>query len=178
MAGESVDVGRTIDVEDAAVADVGLVFFVASDGLAQGRKEFGPSQLTAKSINNARLENVPVSLAPKDRFGRSDRNQQHIQSRCARAAEQLPSTPSIVSSTVMPSAPIARLQILLDRAGASPGVIDGLDGTNVRNAVSALELMRGLPVDGRVGPQVIAALDDTHSVIGTYMVGLQDTSRS
>ena len=86
-------------------------------------------------------------------------------------------TPSIVSSTVMPSAPIARLQILLDRAGASPGVIDGLDGTNVRNAVSALELMRGLPVDGRVGPQVIAALDDTHSVIGTYMVGLQDTSR-
>ncbi|MDB5507403.1 MAG: hypothetical protein JWR75_2041 [Devosia sp.] len=69
-----------------------------------------------------------------------------------------------------PSPAIVRLQILLDRAGASPGVIDGYDGDNVRKAVSAFEAMQGLPVDGVADAEMLARLDTAEAVIGSYVV--------
>ena len=56
---------------------------------------------------------------------------------------------------------LIRLQVLLDRAHASPGAIDGFDGENTRKAIAAYEKMRGLPVDGEVDPDlwVILSLD-------------------
>jgi lipoprotein-anchoring transpeptidase ErfK/SrfK len=71
---------------------------------------------------------------------------------------------------------IAKLQILLDRAGASPGVIDGFDGDNVRKAVMALETMQGLPVDGVVGPAVVTALNTAEPVVGTYTITAEDVA--
>jgi lipoprotein-anchoring transpeptidase ErfK/SrfK len=44
---------------------------------------------------------------------------------------------------------LIRLQVLLDRAHASPGVIDGYLGENTRKAIRAYEQMRELPVDGQ-----------------------------
>lgn len=41
-----------------------------------------------------------------------------------------------------------KVQVLLDRAGASPGVIDGMAGDNVAKALAAFEEMNGLPADG------------------------------
>lgn len=67
-----------------------------------------------------------------------------------------------------------RLQVLLDRAGASPGVIDGFDGDNVRKAVLAFELMRGLPPDGALDPEVLAALETGGPVIGEYEIIADD----
>lgn len=43
---------------------------------------------------------------------------------------------------------LIRLQILLDRANASPGVIDGFLGENTRKAIRSYEAMRNLKVDG------------------------------
>ena len=56
---------------------------------------------------------------------------------------------------------LIRLQVLLDRAHASPGAIDGFDGENTRKAIAAYEAMRGLPEDGKVDPDlwVILSLD-------------------
>lgn len=42
-----------------------------------------------------------------------------------------------------PDPGIIRLQIFLDRAGASPGVIDGFDGDNVRKAIAAYGQIAG-----------------------------------
>jgi lipoprotein-anchoring transpeptidase ErfK/SrfK len=53
---------------------------------------------------------------------------------------------------------VLRLQVLLARAHASPGVIDGFDGDNVAKAIAAFEMMAGLPVDGELDPQVWQAL--------------------
>lgn len=58
---------------------------------------------------------------------------------------------------------LIRLQIMLDRAHASPGVIDGHDGRNLRKAVAAFETMRGLPVDGAPDPEVWTALTEGQS---------------
>jgi len=46
------------------------------------------------------------------------------------------------------SAITAKVQILLDRIGASPGVIDGYLGENVEKAVRGAEIMLGLREDG------------------------------
>jgi lipoprotein-anchoring transpeptidase ErfK/SrfK len=69
-----------------------------------------------------------------------------------------------------PDPAIVRLQILLDQAGASPGVIDGFDGDNVRKAVIAAEAMRGLPVDGTLDPDLLATLETGQPVVGTYTI--------
>lgn len=76
----------------------------------------------------------------------------------------------------LPDPAIVKLQILLDRAGASPGVIDGFDGENVRKAVRAFEVLRGLPEDGVVDPDVIAALDTAEPVMGGYAITAEDAA--
>ena len=72
---------------------------------------------------------------------------------------------------------IVKLQILLDRAGASPGVIDGFDGDNVRKAVRAFEAMAGLPVDGKIGADAARqARKRTAPVIGSYTITDKDVA--
>jgi lipoprotein-anchoring transpeptidase ErfK/SrfK len=60
-------------------------------------------------------------------------------------AEIRPSAPPISKKA---SEDITKLQVLLDRGGASPGVIDGHDGSNVRKALLAYEELTGetLPI--------------------------------
>ena len=76
----------------------------------------------------------------------------------------------------MPDPAIAKLQILLDRAGDSPGVIDGFDGDNVRKAVAAFETMRGMSVDGVIDADFLAALNSGEPVIGGYVVTAEDVA--
>ena len=56
------------------------------------------------------------------------------------------------------SALTAKVQVMLDRAGVSPGVIDGIKGGMSRSAIAAFERRSGLPADGAMDPQVWAAL--------------------
>ncbi|QZN99206.1 L,D-transpeptidase family protein [Chenggangzhangella methanolivorans] len=49
-----------------------------------------------------------------------------------------------------PDAFLIRVQILLDRAHASPGVIDGRDGDNLKKAVRAFRIMRAMPIEGGI----------------------------
>ena len=68
-----------------------------------------------------------------------------------------------------------RAEVLLARAHFSPGVIDGQDGGNLRNAVSAFETAHDLPVDGKVDEQVWAALaKDTRPVLTDYVITVED----
>jgi lipoprotein-anchoring transpeptidase ErfK/SrfK len=70
---------------------------------------------------------------------------------------------------------LIRVQILLDRAHASPGVVDGYLGDNLSKAVKAFEAMRGLPVDGRIDPEFWKALSaDAAPVLKTYEVTKDD----
>lgn len=51
-----------------------------------------------------------------------------------------------------------KLQVLLDRAGISPGVIDGYEGENVTAALRAFEEREGLSADGKLDSEVWSAL--------------------
>ncbi len=67
---------------------------------------------------------------------------------------------------------VLKAEILLDRAHAPPGVIDGRFGSNFTKAVTTFEVLRGLPVDGRLSRRVWDELggDSAAPVLGTYVI--------
>lgn len=74
------------------------------------------------------------------------------------------------------SALTAKVQILLDRAGVSPGVVDGFRGGMSESAIRAFERMHGLPQDGRLDPQVWALLQARADapLTSTYTITAED----
>lgn len=75
----------------------------------------------------------------------------------------------------LPDPFLIRAQILLDRAHASPGVIDGLAGGNTDKAVRAYEDMNDLPVDGALDEAVWKSLSkDATPVVTTYTLTAED----
>jgi lipoprotein-anchoring transpeptidase ErfK/SrfK len=71
---------------------------------------------------------------------------------------------------------VLKVQILLDRANASPGVIDGYNGENVAKAIAAFETIHNLPEDGELDREVWAALggDGSEPVLTDYTVTQED----
>jgi lipoprotein-anchoring transpeptidase ErfK/SrfK len=50
------------------------------------------------------------------------------------------------------------VQVMLQRAGHSPGVLDGTQGTNTRRAIASFERANDLPVDGIADPRMLEVL--------------------
>ena len=73
-----------------------------------------------------------------------------------------------------PDPAIARLQILLDQQGASPGVVDGFDGENMRKAVMGIQAMAGMPPTGIVDGAVLAIIETGQPVINDYVIADTD----
>lgn len=69
---------------------------------------------------------------------------------------------------------VARMQILLDQQGASPGVIDGYDGDNVRKAIIGFQTMSGLPPTGEIDAALVQALETGQPVVGHYIIVAED----
>lgn len=73
-----------------------------------------------------------------------------------------------------PDPAMVRLQILLDRAGASPGVIDGFYGENVSKAIAGFEALQGLEVDGELDVEVLNRLKSEVPVLRDYKITAED----
>ena len=66
--------------------------------------------------------------------------------------------------------PILRAQVLLDRLGFSPGVIDGKEGQSYVAALRGLQEARGLEVNGRLDAATEQALQQGRTAPATRMV--------
>jgi peptidoglycan hydrolase-like protein with peptidoglycan-binding domain len=71
---------------------------------------------------------------------------------------------------------LVKLQILLDRANASPGVIDGNQGENTRKAIVAFREMKGLESTEQADEQVWRMLieSDSEAALVTYKITDKD----
>jgi lipoprotein-anchoring transpeptidase ErfK/SrfK len=74
------------------------------------------------------------------------------------------------------NATFIKAQVLLDRARFSPGVVDGHDGENVKNALRAFEKARGLNEDGMLDDEVWAKLNEVspEPVLVEYKIAGED----
>ena len=70
------------------------------------------------------------------------------------------------------------LQVLLDRAGVSPGVIDGYQGDMSTSALRGFEALRGFKVDGLLDDEVWTALggNEAAPAIKSYELTSEDTA--
>jgi lipoprotein-anchoring transpeptidase ErfK/SrfK len=72
-------------------------------------------------------------------------------------------------------------QILLDRAGHSPGVIDGYGGGNTSRALRAFEKAQGLEEDGELDDELLSALREqagSDPLVTRYTLTQEDVSGS
>jgi lipoprotein-anchoring transpeptidase ErfK/SrfK len=87
------------------------------------------------------------------------------------AAPDTGASPATGASNVL-----IKVQVLLDRAHMSPGVIDGRGGGNLTNAVTAYEKSHGLPAEPAVGAALLARLtkDDGAPITQDYRLTAAD----
>ncbi len=71
---------------------------------------------------------------------------------------------------------IVRAQVLLDRANFSAGQIDGVAGSNMRQALLGFQRARGLQQSGTADQATLAALDDGQPVLSSYTVTEADVA--
>jgi lipoprotein-anchoring transpeptidase ErfK/SrfK len=69
-----------------------------------------------------------------------------------------------------------KLQVLLDQAGMSPGVIDGMNGRNVAKAIAGVETLMGLSVDGVLDAEVWKGLPRNTPVLVEYEITPEDVA--
>lgn len=66
--------------------------------------------------------------------------------------------------------PLMQLQVVLDRLGFTPGVVDGKEGLSTRNAIAGFQEARSLPVSGKLDDATRQALAAWNNIPATRLV--------
>jgi lipoprotein-anchoring transpeptidase ErfK/SrfK len=66
--------------------------------------------------------------------------------------------------------PLMQLQVVLDRLGFTPGVVDGKEGLSTRNAIAGFQEARSLPVSGKLDDATRQALAGWNNIPATRLV--------
>ena len=66
--------------------------------------------------------------------------------------------------------PLMQAQVVLDRLGFTPGVVDGRNGLSTRNAISGFQEANDMPVTGKLDPATTDALAKWSNIPATRLV--------
>ncbi len=139
-----------------------------AETLAPPAKPVVPPNVTAPA--SVELGAARSLTAPDDPVARTINEVQFRQETAAAA-------PTDKAATAKADPVLIKAQVLLDRARFAPGVIDGRDGENVRQALAAFERAHQLPEDGKLDEQVWTALiADTGPVVVSYTITDDDVA--
>jgi len=115
--------------------------------------------------------------------GKEDNKQAHASTAPAHTSPSpMPSRDAMAATDPQPGAaidpaaaddsprPTMQLQVVLDRLGFTPGVVDGQTGLSTRNALMGFQEARGLPVTGEPDPATVQALAPWHNIPATRVI--------
>jgi len=72
------------------------------------------------------------------------------------------------------SRPLMQAQVVMDRLGFTPGVVDGKMGMSTRNALRGFQESRGLPVTGELDQATVQALSEWKHIPATRVVTITE----
>ncbi|MGL5840171.1 MAG: L,D-transpeptidase family protein [Sphingorhabdus sp.] len=70
--------------------------------------------------------------------------------------------------------PVMQLQVVLDRLGFTPGVVDGKNGLSTRNAIAGFQEAQGLKITGELDEATSTALAQWRNIPATRLVTIPD----
>lgn len=70
--------------------------------------------------------------------------------------------------------PVMQAQVVLERLGFAPGIIDGKTGLSTTNAVSGFQKANGLPITGKLDDATMKALSRWSNIAATRVVTIPD----
>ena len=163
---------------------------------SQSQKSQPPSpvaQTNAASVNTASLApvvNPPMTMTPPSDNEPAVNGAEAANFAAGASEASLPAAgQAIDQATFQPAAAHARTrlaydpalvkaEVLLDRAGFSPGVIDGRGGTNLQHALQAFDTAHGLTPSASLDAPTWTALAgaDAAPVMQSYVVTAQDAA--
>jgi lipoprotein-anchoring transpeptidase ErfK/SrfK len=135
-----------------------------------------PGQPTGTATVAAPAAETPTAevpaTAPSATAPTAERTRESLTVEEVNAAVLPPDLPPLKGASPL----VLKAQVLLDRAGASPGVIDAYAGGNLSKAISAVETVLGLPADGVLDKAVWDALggDAAPPVLVQYTITAED----
>jgi lipoprotein-anchoring transpeptidase ErfK/SrfK len=151
---------------------LGLVSVLADPAVArppfrnEQRAQAQPQQAQPPAAQPAPAQPAPAQPAQPSA-------QPPVPAPAAPAAQPAPAPAAPAPLKKKPAA--ADVQILLDRSGFSPGVIDGMGGSNTRKALAAFQAARGLPGAGEVDATTWQALTaDGPTTLAAYRITAED----
>lgn len=95
------------------------------------------------------------------------------------AAAQEESAPVVPSGLTPAASKVLDVQVMLDRAGFSPGEIDAAAGSTLRKALAAFQTSRSLPATGRLDDQTVQRLAEEtgqQPTVVTYILSDADVA--
>ncbi len=138
-------------------------------------RDFSPATIsTILQGKDAKASPPTLSTAPAPNTAGNPATKDALTPEGMAAVRFMPVSPN--SKSVEPV--VLKAEILLDRAHAPPGVIDGRLGGNVTKAIAVFQTTHGLPVDGKLSQPVWDALggDSAAPVLGRYEITKEDVA--